>query len=96
MHNRQVRPISHLFFRPNTPLIVIEMEQELATVVYQFCERVFPFTGKRLKKLAYELAVANKRKGFSPKKLWQADTGLKGSWKDSQTSRKKCQKPFYP
>ena len=50
------------------PLIVIEMEQELATVVYQFCERDFPFTGKRLKKLAYELAVANKRKGFSPKK----------------------------
>ena len=50
------------------PLIVIEMEQELATVVYQFCERGFPFTGKRLKKLAYELAVANKRKGFSPKK----------------------------
>ena len=64
------------------------MEQELATMVQQFCERGFPFIGKRLKKLAYELAVANKRKGFSPKKWWQADTGWKGSWKDSQISRK--------
>ena len=54
------------------------MEQELATVVYQFCERGFPFTGKRLKKLAYELAVANKRKGFSPKKMMAGRYWLKG------------------
>ena len=68
MRNRQARPMSRLFLDLILPLIVIEMEQELATMVYQFCERGFPFTGKRLKKLAYELAVANKRKGFSPKK----------------------------
>ena len=54
------------------------MEQELATMVQQFCEGGFPFTGKRLKKLAYELAVANKRKGFSLKRMMAGRYWLKG------------------
>ena len=54
------------------------MEQELATIMQQFCERGFLFTGKRLKKLAYELAVANKRKGFSPKKMMAGRYWLEG------------------
>ena len=40
--------------------------------------------------------LPTKDKDSAQKKLWQADTGLKGSWKDSQTSRKKGQKPFNP
>ena len=49
-------------------IVSIEMETELAEVVGAFCERGFPFTGKRLKQLAYEVAVANNKKGFSPTK----------------------------
>ena len=79
------------------PLIVIEMEQELATVVYQFCERGFPFTGKRLKKLAYELAVANKRKGFSPPKNDGREIlAERVPGKIPKPQEKKCQKPFHP
>ena len=52
----------------NSIKLVIELEEELADVVYTFCERGFPFTEDRLCTLAYELAVANKRTGFSPTK----------------------------
>ena len=76
------------------PLIVIEMEQELATVVYQFCERGFPFTGKRLKKLAYEFAVASKRKGFSPKKMMAGRCWLKGFLERFPNLKKKMPKTF--
>ena len=63
---------------PNSIKLVIELEEELADVVYMFCERGFPFTEDRLCTLAYELAVANKRTGFSPTKKKAGRYWLKG------------------
>ena len=41
-------------------------------MVMTFARRGFPFTELKLRKLAYELAKANRRKGFSPEKnCWQ-------------------------
>ena len=45
-----------------------EEEKELAQLVMTFARRGFPFTELKLRKLVYELAKANRRKGFSPKK----------------------------
>ena len=36
--------------------------------------------------------LAKKRKGFSPKNKFLVDIGLEGSWKDSQTSKRKNEK----
>ena len=70
-------------------IISIELETELAEVVGAFCERGFPFTGKRLKQLAYEVAVANKRKGFSPTKRIAGRYWLKGFLRRFPELRKK-------
>ena len=42
-------------------------------MVITFARHGFPFTELKLRKLAYELAKANRRKGFSPEKknCWQ-------------------------
>ena len=58
--------------------MVIELEEELADVVYTFFERGFPFTQDRLCTLAYELAEANKRPGFSPTNKKACRYWLKG------------------
>ena len=47
------------------------------TVIF-YARRGFPFTDLKLTKLAYELAVANKRKGFSPVKKMAGPWWLKG------------------
>ena len=62
----------------NSIKLVIELEKELADVVYTFCERGINFTEDRLCTLAYELAVVNKRTGFSPTKKKAGRYWLKG------------------
>ena len=44
-------------------------------MVMTFVRRGFPFTELKLRKLAYELAKANRRKGFSPEKKLLANGG---------------------
>ena len=46
----------------------LEEEKDLNDTVIFYSRCGFPFTDLKLRKLAYELAVANKRKGFSPVK----------------------------
>ena len=53
-----------------------------------------PFTGKRLRKLAYELAAGNKRKGFSPKKVMAGRYWLKGFLERFPNLKKKKPKTF--
>ena len=76
--------------------LVIELEEELSDIVYTFCERGLPFTEKRLCKLAYELAMANKRPGFSPTKKMAGRYWLKGFLERFPKLRKKMLKicPF--
>ena len=47
-----------------------------------------------MKKLAYELAVANKRKGFSPKKMMTGRYWLKGFLERFPNLKKKMPKTF--
>ena len=55
-----------------------EEEKDLNDTVIFYSRRGFPFTDLKLRKLAYELAVANKRKGFSPVKKMAGPWWLKG------------------
>ena len=54
-------PYLHLSF-------FLEEEKELAELVMTFARCGFPFTDLKMRELAYELAKANRRKGFSPLK----------------------------
>ena len=47
---------------------IVDEEKDLNDTVIFYARHGFPFTDLKLRKLAYELAVANKRKGFSPVK----------------------------
>ena len=51
---------------------------DLHDTVMAFSRRGFPFTDIKLRKLAYQLAVANHRKGFSPEKKIAGKWWLKG------------------
>ena len=56
-----------------------EEEKDLNDTVIFYSRRGFPFTDMKLRKLAYELAVANKRKGFSPVKKCAGPWWLKSN-----------------
>ena len=64
---------------------IVEEEKDLNDTVIFYARRGFPFTDLKLRKLAHELAVANKRKGFSPVKKMAGPWWLKGfllQWPD--------------
>ena len=71
--------VSVAFTDPNTIISFFpEEEKELAQLVMTFARHGFPFTELKLRKLAYELAKANRRKGFSPEKKIAGKWWLKG------------------
>ena len=67
----------------------IEEEKDLHDTVMMFARRGFPFTGLKLRKLAWQLARANKRKGFSPDKQMAGKWWLDGFLKRWKSLRKK-------
>ena len=69
-----------------------EEEKELAQLVMTFVRRGFPFTELKLRKLAYELAKANRRKGFSPEKKIAGKWWLQGFYSGISSSRKRMQR----
>ena len=69
-----------------------EEEKELAELVMTFARHGFPFTELKLRKLAYELAKANRRKGFSPEKKLLANGGYRGFSSGIRSSKKRMQR----
>ena len=62
-------PVTHLFplLRP-VCFLQIDQEDRLVSIVMMYACRGFPFTEVQLCKLAYQIAVSEKKTGFSPTK----------------------------
>ena len=50
-------------------------------IVILYVRRGFPFTGKQLCTLAYEMATRDKKRGFSPVKMTAGRCWLRGFYK---------------
>ena len=68
----------------------LEQEESLRDLVILYSHHYFPFTGKQLCTLTYEMVVRDKEKGFSPVKLQAGRYWLRGFYKRHKEVRKKC------